>query len=99
MLRKLLDTLTTPRRAHLGAAAAQHGNPGFDDPERDAKRKGAALCEILEHLPTDCLSRGGATVLVTMALDQLRGAIGATQLETGDELPRPPRAGWRARPA
>jgi hypothetical protein len=86
LLRKLLDTLTTPRRAHLGAAAAQHGNPGFDDPERDAKRKGAALCEILEHLPTDCLSRGGATVLVTMALDQLRGAIGATQLETGDEL-------------
>ena len=86
LLRKLLDTLTTPRRAHLGAAAAQHGNPGFDDPDRDAKRKGAALCEILEHLPTDRLSRGGATLLVTIDLDRLRGALGAARLETGEEL-------------
>jgi len=86
LLRKLLDTLTSPRRAHPGAPAAQHGSPRFDDPERDAKRKGAALCEILEHLPTDHLCRGGATLLVTMDLDQLRGALGASHLETDAEI-------------
>jgi len=86
LLRKLLDTLTSPRRAHLAAPAAQHGSPRFDDPERDAKRKGAALCEILEHLPTDHLCRGGATLLVTMDLDQLRGALGASHLETDAEI-------------
>ena len=86
LLRKLLDALTTPRRAHLGAPEAQHGNPTFDDPERDAKRKGAALCEILEHLPVDRLSRGGANLLITLDLDKLQGALGAAGLETGQDI-------------
>ena len=86
LLRKLLDKLTTPRRAHLGAPEAQHGNPSFDDPDRDAKRKGIAFCEIIEHLPIDRLSRGGASLVIKIDLDKLQGALGAAGLETGQDI-------------
>jgi hypothetical protein len=76
-----------------------HGADGRDDgrPDDDgadarvdwssvdwAQRRGQAFTELLEHLPTDRLSgKVASTVVVTMALDQLTGALRAAHLDTG----------------
>ncbi|GAA2166115.1 HNH endonuclease signature motif containing protein [Pedococcus bigeumensis] len=52
-----------------------------------AHRYGSAFVELLEHLPTDALSgKVAATVVVTVAHDQLKAALGAAHLDTGHDL-------------
>src|SRR5690349_19117564 len=53
LLRKILQSMTAPRRARLGASRAQLGEAeALRDP---AQAHGHAFCELLEHLPTDHL--------------------------------------------
>ena len=48
---------------------------------------GSAFVELLEHLPTDRLGgKVAATVVVTIDHDQLREALGAAHLDTGNDL-------------
>lgn len=86
-LRKVLDAITAPRRAHLGASIAHAGDIRHDDPERGAKLRGLAFCEIVEHLPTDHLSSTvNATLLVTIDHERLAGASGAAGLDVGEDI-------------
>ncbi|MGH3510619.1 MAG: DUF222 domain-containing protein, partial [Nocardioidaceae bacterium] len=70
MLRKILDSMTAPRRARLGASEAQTG-PALE--RRDwAHARGLAFLELLEHLPTDHLhGKVPATIVVTVQHDKL----------------------------
>ena len=85
ILERVLDAMTAPRRGRLGASEAQAGAQGF---RKDwAHEKGLALVELLEHLPTDHLhSKVAATVVVTLDLDSLRGALRAAGVDTNDEI-------------
>jgi hypothetical protein len=86
LLRKVLETLTAPRRGRLGASEAQAG------PVRGARcdwdhARGIAFCELVEHLPTDHLhSRTAATLVVTIDETALRGSLAAAGLDTGDSI-------------
>lgn len=86
VLRKTIETMTSPRRAALGAAKAQSGPVGFD---RDAiaHRSGLAFVELLEHLPTDRLnSKVACTVVVTIEQERLDNLLAAAGLDTGERL-------------
>jgi uncharacterized protein DUF222 len=85
MLRKIIEKMTAPRRARLGANAAQAGTTAdrFDW----AARAGQAFVELLEHLPTDHLhSRTAVTVVATIDQDKLTRDLGAAALDTGVDL-------------
>jgi hypothetical protein len=83
LLRKILETMTAPRRGRLGDSRAHAGRP---DTDWDHAR-GAAFCALVEHLPTDRLhSRTAATVVVTMTEAGLREALAAAGLDTGDVI-------------
>jgi hypothetical protein len=86
LLRKVLETMTAPRRARLGAAKAQAGPA--QGPDADwSQARGAAFCELLEHLPTDHLHpRTAATLVVTVDEEALRGALIGAGLDTGDSI-------------
>ncbi|MCX6396980.1 MAG: DUF222 domain-containing protein [Propionibacteriales bacterium] len=86
LLRKILQTITAPRRGRLGASQAQVGYK--TDLRTDGDRaRGEAFCELIEHLPTDHLHpRTAATMLVTIAEETLRGALAVAHLDTGAEL-------------
>lgn len=47
---------------------------------------GAALCELIEHLPTTSLATSQATLLVTLDLEALLTGIGAARLDTGVQV-------------
>ncbi len=85
LLRKILQTITAPRRGRLGAPAAQVG-------EREARTdwdraRGEAFCELIEHLPTDHLHpRTAATLVVTVEHATLRDALKVAGLDTGAEI-------------
>lgn len=84
VLRKIIHTMTAPRRAHLGATTAQAGVPALRD---WAHASGLAFVEVLEHLPTDHLhGKVAATVVVTVDHTKLTNAVGAAHLDTGDAL-------------
>lgn len=84
LLRKILETITSPRRGRLGAAHAQVG----DAPRTDWDRaRGDAFCELIEHLPTDHLHpKTAATLVVTVGLETLRGALKVAHLDTDEAL-------------
>ncbi|MDQ6688177.1 MAG: HNH endonuclease [Actinomycetota bacterium] len=85
ILHKILDAMTSPRRARLGAAQSQGGTTGIRPDWSHAR--GLAFTEILEHLPTDRLhGKTAATVVVTMGLESLRSACKAAGLDTGDVI-------------
>jgi Domain of unknown function (DUF222) len=86
VLRKTIESMTSPRRAALGAAKAHSGPVGFD---RDAMahRSGLAFVELLEHLPTDRLnSKVAGTVVVTIEQSHLDNLLAAAGLDTGERL-------------
>jgi hypothetical protein len=86
LLRKILEAMTAPRRGRLGASRAQVGRPQGPDTDWDHAR-GAAFCELVEHLPTDRLhSRTAATVVVTLTEAGLRDALAAAGLDTGEVI-------------
>jgi hypothetical protein len=80
MLKKFIQSLTSPARS----------TPSDIDPALPtAVRQGVALCQLLEAIPGTWLPKAGgasATVVVTMTLDQLLGALdaaGVCALDTG----------------
>jgi hypothetical protein len=85
LLRKILDTMTAPRRGRLGATSAQVGDQS-DRTDWDRAR-GLAFCEVIEHLPTDRLhTKTAATIVVTIDEAQLRGRLEAAGLDTGESI-------------
>lgn len=86
LLRKILATITAPRRGRLGASVAQVGeNTGLQTDWDHAR--GEAFCELIEHLPTDHLHpRTAATLVVRIDESVLRGALKAAHLDTGGAL-------------
>ena len=85
LLRKVLQTMTAPRRARLGAGEAQIG-PVESRMDGDRVR-GEAFCELIEHLPTDHLHpRTAATLVVTIGEDALRASLRVAGLDTGEVI-------------
>jgi hypothetical protein len=86
LLRKIVETITAPRRGRLGAAQAQVGDNTGLRTDWDRAR-GEALVELIEHLPTDHLHpKTAATVIVTTELNTLRDALKVAGLDTGESL-------------
>ncbi|HEV7196958.1 MAG TPA: DUF222 domain-containing protein, partial [Pedococcus sp.] len=91
ILRKTVQQLASPRRfadraAARGATTASAQLEAFRKVDW-SQRYGQAFVELLEHLPTDRLSgKVAATVVVTVAHDQLKNQLGAAHLDTGDDL-------------
>lgn len=85
LLRKVLHSLTAPRRARLGATKAQSGSVEI---RTDYDRaRGEAFCELIDHLPTDHLhGKVAATVIVTVTQAALLDALQAAHLDTGAEI-------------
>ena len=91
MLTKHLEAHTSPRRVATG------GEQAATDPPAEAtvddlsygNRLGRALCELIEHLPTDGHPQHGvanATIVVTVSEDKLRAGAGEATLDTGGSL-------------
>jgi hypothetical protein len=86
LLRKIIETITAPRRGRLGASVAQTGDNTGARTDWD-KARGHALVELIEHLPTDHLHpKTAATLVVMISEDTLRGALKVAHLDTGGEL-------------
>jgi hypothetical protein len=84
LLRKILQTITAPRRGRIGATQAQVGEVSRTDWDR---ARGEAFCELIEHLPTDHLHpKTAATLVVTVGLDTLREALKVAHLDTDEAL-------------
>ncbi|MGI8701060.1 MAG: DUF222 domain-containing protein [Nocardioidaceae bacterium] len=83
LLRKIIETITAPRRGHLGASEAQAGEGRTDWDHA----RGLALCELIEHLPTDHLHpRTAATLVVTIDQEWLRERLAAAGIDTGESI-------------
>lgn len=115
VLRKVVQSMTSPRRNHLNAPAestladgqqpagdladgsvaaglfgaateqAPSRNPDWDSLDWRQKR-GRALVELLEHLPTDQLTgKVASTVVVSMTVEQVMGAAATARLSVAVE--------------
>ncbi|MCF6379358.1 HNH endonuclease [Nocardioides KLBMP 9356] len=84
LLRKVIETMTAPRRGRLGASQAHTG----PKPEIDWDHaRGLAFAELVEHIPTDHLHpAAAATLLVTIDETGLRDRLRAAHLDTGDRI-------------
>ncbi|MFZ2016077.1 MAG: DUF222 domain-containing protein [Nocardioides sp.] len=94
LLSHVLDRLTAPRRLshdRTGAALVDESAPGTDFGHSTYERYGAALCELVEHLPTQAWTgpdgkghgSNGCEILVRIDLDALLTGLGAAGLDTG----------------
>jgi hypothetical protein len=84
LLRKVIETITAPRRGRLGASRAHTGVPAETDWDH---ARGLALAELVEHLPTDHLHpTTAATILITIQGGALRDGLKAAGLDTGDKI-------------
>ena len=91
MLKKHLEALSAPRRLTVGT-----DQPAPDTPVEATvgdlpygNRLGRALCELIEHLPTDGHPQHGvanATIVVTVDETKLRNGAGEALLDTGGSL-------------
>ncbi len=91
MLKKHLEAHTSPRRVATGTDTSS--GPGADIPAETTveelpygNRLGRALCELIEHLPTDGHPQHGvanATIVVTVNETRLRNGAGEATLDTG----------------
>ncbi len=97
MLRRHLDALSSPRRFATGTDTEGDVDPAPTDPRADTSveelphgnRLGRALCELVEHLPTDGHPQHGvanATIVVTVDETKLRAGAGEALLDTGGSL-------------
>lgn len=85
LLRKILETMTAPRRSRLGATHAQGGDREL---RTDWDRaRGEAFTELIEHLPTDHLNpKTAATIVATVDERVLRDALKVAHLDTNESL-------------
>ncbi|HEY0904932.1 MAG TPA: DUF222 domain-containing protein [Marmoricola sp.] len=84
-LRTYLDAFTSPRRVSAGSTTDADSTTG-DGPLH--RRRGEALCALLEHLDPKKLPHHGGdatTVIVTMTLDQLRAELAAAGLISSED--------------
>jgi hypothetical protein len=100
MLYRVLGRLAAPRRVGASHADTGTGAGSVLDvdgahcdregaPMSAAQRYGQALCELIEHLPTDGLpsqGAGSAAVVVTVDHDRLTSALGEALLDTGGRI-------------
>ena len=97
MLKKHLDAHTSPRRVATGTTGTEtSADAGGSVPAETAvadlpygNRLGRALCELIEHLPTDGHPQHGvanATIVVTVDEDKLRDGAGEALLDTGGAI-------------
>jgi len=77
-----LDAFTSPRRASTGSDRPDSCGPV-------ERRRGEALCALLEHLDPEKLPDHGGdatTVMVTVTLDQLRSELATAGVISADDL-------------
>jgi hypothetical protein len=91
ILRKIIDQMASPRRGRLGASQAQVGDHDTANPAREdfdwPRRRGEALCSLLERLPVDHLhGKVAASLIVTTDLESLREGLRAAGLDTGEVI-------------
>ncbi len=92
LLTQTLDRLTAPRRLSRdksGDAVTDASAPGHDGGAHIYETHGAALCELIEHLPTQGWpghGGNGCQVLVKIDLDALLTGLGAAGLDTGTAI-------------
>jgi hypothetical protein len=85
ILQKVIESITAPRRMR-GSTGSTTGTTGGRDFDWD-HRRGAALVELLEHLPTGHLHpKTAATVVITLDHAVLQGALKAAGLDTGQKI-------------
>jgi hypothetical protein len=81
ILTTVRDAITAPRRDHL--------DPAADPFETLAHKQGKALCQIVEHIPTDKLPTSGGSpirILVGINEESLSSRVSAATLATGERL-------------
>jgi hypothetical protein len=89
LLTAALDRLTAPRRLgrdRAGGLVTDQSAPGTDWGANIYETRGAAWCELIEHLPTTGWPGHGGNrceVLVTLDLDTLLTGLGTAGLDTG----------------
>ncbi len=89
MLTKMLWAHTSPRRLQqlaAGGSTRYAGRDGDSGRPPGPELRGAAWCELIERMRDADLpaaAGAGATVVVTMTLDQLREGLGGAQVDTG----------------
>jgi hypothetical protein len=89
LLTQTLERLTAPRRLsrdRAGVLVVDESAPGHANGANIYETRGAALCELIEHLPAEGWSGhggNGCEVLVTLDLDTLLTGLGAAGLDTG----------------
>ncbi|WP_162799345.1 HNH endonuclease signature motif containing protein [Nocardioides sp. 616] len=86
LLDTVLGRLTSPRRVgrdNNGRPVVDETAPGIGESVSFPEVQGAALCELIEHLPSTGHAGATASVLVTMDLAGLLDGIGAARLESG----------------
>jgi hypothetical protein len=90
ILKTAIDALIAPRKNHQDRKNPQpEPDPVTGRTPDHATRRGQALCEILEHLPTDGYGEHGglaATVIVTLDHDTLKTGLGTAALVDGTEI-------------
>ncbi len=86
LLDTVLGRLSSPRRLgrdRTGAPVVDETAAGVGESVSFPEIQGAALCELIEHLPTSGHGGSAAAVLVTLDLAALLDGVGAARLETG----------------
>jgi len=90
MLRSVLEGLASPRRNSpaIYDRDGEHSDAA-NGTLTHAQKLGRALCELIEHIPSDAMPRHGglsATVTIEIALDKLKDGLGIALLSTGEEM-------------
>lgn len=90
MLKSVLEGLASPRRndPRIYDKDGEHSDAA-DGRLTHEMRLGRALCELIEHLPSDAMPMHGglaASMTISMTLDQLNNGLGTATLSTGEEM-------------
>ena len=88
LLKHALEQLSSPRRhsrTKSGEPVEEITLPGAGSMNR-TEALGAALCELIEHLPSEGHGPVGVTMVVHIEEEHLRSGIGAATLESGAEI-------------
>jgi hypothetical protein len=86
LLRAMLERLTSPRRLGRDKAGRQVIDDSVHSPHNWSEHNGAALCELIEHLPTEGWSGTGLSLMVHISLEALRSGVGAARLDAGAHM-------------
>ncbi|HET7385040.1 MAG TPA: DUF222 domain-containing protein [Nocardioidaceae bacterium] len=88
LLRAALERLTSPRRLGRNKAGKLVVDQSVEDGEglNWYEKMGSALCEIIEHLPTDGFSSIGTALLVKIDLEHLEDGLAGASLDSGTRI-------------